>query len=124
MNEKEEEILSFENIPPEKKRNLLMIELSSASTSSKFPPMGLVASPPRSVCPPATNSNGILSSRMTKFPCQDIEKLKQKYRLQHTSCLTHLQSLIHKHRVNSFLFLFLFLVDGNERKKCLDIEMS
>ena len=78
-----------------------MIELSSGNSSSSFPSMSLVNSPSRTLCsPPATNNaNGLLATRPAKFPCPEIDKLKQKYRLQHTSCLTHLQSLIHKHRV-------------------------
>lgn len=86
-----------------------MIELSSGTSSSSFPSMSLVNSPSRSLCsPPATSSNGnalLPPTRPTRFPCPEIDKLKQKYRLQHTSCLTHLQSLIHKHRVFTFLSL-------------------
>ena len=80
-----------------------MIELSSAATTTStksYPTMNLVSSPPRSVCSTSTNSSVVVPTRLRKFPCQDIEKLKQKYRIQHTSCLTHLQSLINKHRIS------------------------
>jgi hypothetical protein len=76
-----------------------MIELSSATTSTSFSSMTLVPSPPRSVCSTTNNSTVVVQTRLHKYPCQDIDKLKQKYRLQHTSCFTHLQSLINKHRV-------------------------
>jgi len=79
-----------------------MIELSSATTSPSFSSMTLVPSPPRSVCSTTNSSNNstvVVQTRLHKYPCQDIDKLKQKYRLQHTSCFTHLQSLINKHRV-------------------------
>lgn len=84
-----------------------MIELSAASTSSTFPSINLVSSSTsaRSICSATTNTstnlNGMISSRLPKFNCQDIEKLQQKYRIQHTSCLTHLQTLIHKNRVKT-----------------------
>jgi hypothetical protein len=65
--------------------------------------MSLVPSPPRSICSTTnsstTNSTVVVQTRLPKFPCQEIEKLKQKYRMQHTSCFTHLQTLIHKHRI-------------------------
>jgi hypothetical protein len=80
-----------------------MIELSSATTSNSFSSMGLVPSPPRSVCSTtnsSTNSTVVVQTRLHKFPCPEIDKLKQKYRLQHTSCLTHLQTLINKHRIS------------------------
>jgi len=80
----------------------IMIELSSATTSTSFSSMGLVPSPPRSVCSTTNSSNSptvVVQTRLHKFPCQEIEKLKQKYRIQHTSCFTHLQTLINKHRV-------------------------
>ena len=85
-------------------RRNLMIELSSASSTSTFPSMGLVSSPQRPVCPTtSSNASGIRPTpsptRLTKFPCQDLEKLKHKFRLQHTSCLTQIQILIQKHRV-------------------------
>lgn len=79
-----------------------MIELSSATASTSFSPMGLVPSPPRSVCS-TTNSSVVVQTRLHKFPCQEIDKLKQKYRIQHTSCFTHLQTLLNKHRVFVFL---------------------
>jgi hypothetical protein len=82
-----------------------MIELSSGTTSSSFPSIGLVSSPPRSVCS-TTNSAVVVQTRLHKFPCQEIEKIKQKYRIQHTSCFTHLQTLINKHRVQSNLIIF------------------
>lgn len=79
-----------------------MIELSSASSSSSFSTMGLVSSPPRSVCSTTNASNSpsvVVQTRLRKFSCPEIEKLKQKYRIQHTSCFTHLQTLLNKHRV-------------------------
>ncbi len=86
-----------------------MIELSSATTSSSFPSMGLVSSPPRSVCSTTNSSNNptvVVQTRLHKFPCQEIDKLKQKYRIQHTSCFTHLQTLINKHRVQFYFLIF------------------
>lgn len=80
-----------------------MIELSSATTSTSFSSMSLVSSPPRSVCSTTNSSSNptvVVQTRLSKFPCQEIEKLKQKYRIQHTSCLTHLQTLINKHRIS------------------------
>ncbi|CAF0873734.1 unnamed protein product [Rotaria sp. Silwood1] len=81
----------------------VMIELSSASTSSSFPSMGLVSSPPRSVCSTTNTSNSpnvVVQKRLHKFSCSEIEKLKQKYRIQHTSCFTHLQTLLNKNRIS------------------------
>ncbi|CAF1406444.1 unnamed protein product [Adineta ricciae] len=80
-----------------------MIELSSSTNSSSFPSMSLVSSPPRSVCSTTNATNNptvVVPTRLHKFPCQDIEKLKQKYRIQHTSCFTHFQNLINKHRIS------------------------
>jgi hypothetical protein len=80
-----------------------MIELSSATTSTSFSSMGLVSSPPRSVCSTTNSSNNptvVVQTRLHKFQCQEIDKLKQKYRIQHTSCLTHLQTLINKNRIS------------------------
>lgn len=76
-----------------------MIELSSSATSTSFPSMNLVSSPPRSVCS-TTNSSVVVQTRLHKYPCQEIDKLKQKYRIQHTSCFTHLQTLLNKNRVD------------------------
>ena len=103
-----------------------MIELSSASPSGTFSPMVLVSSPPRSVCSTTASSASpavLLQSRLKKYHCREMDKLKRKYRLQHTSCFTHLQSLIHRHRVGrrSLLIRTLCLTD---ELACLDIQMS
>lgn len=74
-----------------------MIELSASTASSTFAPMGLVSSPTRSVS--SSTSTVVVPARLHKYPCQELDKLKHKYRLQHTSCLTHLQTLLSKHRV-------------------------
>lgn len=76
-----------------------MIELSSSTTSTSFSSMNLVPSPSRSICSTTNNSNVVVQTRLHKYPCQDIEKLKHKYRIQHTSCFTHIQSLLNKNRI-------------------------
>lgn len=72
-----------------------MIELSSATSSTPT-----YSSPSRTVCSTTNSSTVVPSTRLRKYSCQDIEKLKQKYRIQHTSCFTHLQTLINKHRIS------------------------
>lgn len=79
-----------------------MIELSSSPTSPSFSSMNLVSSPARTVCSTtnsSTNSNVVVQTRLHKYPCQDIDKLKNKYRNQHTSCFTHLHNLLQKNRL-------------------------
>lgn len=72
-----------------------MIELSSATNSTPS-----YSSPSRSICSTTNSPPVVPPTRLRKYSCQDIEKLKQKYRIQHTSCFTHLQTLISKHRIS------------------------
>ena len=90
-----------------------MIELSSATSSSSFSSMSLVSSSSRSICSntnSSSNSNVVLQAHLHKFSCQEIERLKQKYRVQHTSCFTHLQTLLNRNRVWKLFSISSFVV--------------
>jgi hypothetical protein len=84
-----------------------MIELSSSSSpsSSAYASMGLVPSPPRTVCSSPNTTKSLAIPRLTKYSCQEIEKLKHKYRLQQTDCLTHWQRLLQSYRVDILSYL-------------------